>query len=211
MEAKKNIAKDPVYKRFLAALLDEVEKNWDRQRSALASEAGISSSFLTAIVKKETKASYETRAALAKACGYEYEAFLQFGQDLIDGQPPAKPDPINEITTAILEFLEENNIEPTRENADRCLKILRDEQHKQNQPDNVSRITSQHCDLVSNPGFLNKEKGLKANQLLIKLEKLDLRTFNRRIADLETDVEELEEKASKQEEEDNLKPQKNAG
>lgn len=78
--------KDPIYKRFLTALSHEVKQNWHRQQSTLAMEAGISSGSLTDILKGSSKATYETRASLAKACGFEYENFLDYGKTLIEGK-----------------------------------------------------------------------------------------------------------------------------
>jgi hypothetical protein len=59
--------------------------------------------------------------------------------------------------------------------------------------ENITKIDFEHQELIK--GFCNKEKGLLANKLLIKLERLNKREFHRWIGDLEGLVEELEEKS----------------
>lgn len=77
---------DPIYLYFLTALKHEVKSNWHRQQGALADEAGISGAFLSDIIKKRTEPSFSNKKALAKACGYEYEQFLEYGRNLKDGK-----------------------------------------------------------------------------------------------------------------------------
>jgi transcriptional regulator with XRE-family HTH domain len=75
---------DPLYTRFLKALEHEAKQNWYRQQSTLASEAGITSGYLTDILKNRTTPSFKVKNAIARACGYEYEAFLEYGKNLLD-------------------------------------------------------------------------------------------------------------------------------
>ena len=81
---------DPIYFQFWTALDYEAKKNWHRQNSTLAAEGGIKPSSLTEILRGNTKAKYDTRVALAKACGFLYEDFIEYGKMLLKGKPADK-------------------------------------------------------------------------------------------------------------------------
>ncbi|NOX34552.1 MAG: hypothetical protein GXP56_12620 [Deltaproteobacteria bacterium] len=191
--------KDPIYKKFLATLKYEAKKNWYRQNNILAMEAGISSGSLTEILKENSKATFETREALARACGYEYEDFLEFGKELLAGKDKNSLVSINPFVEIIREYIKENNLDLTPENAKKAVWVLKKyAKNRGKGPENVTPIIKEHQELIK--GFYNKKKGLKANKLMIKLEKLNKREFYKYIADLEGLVEELEEKNKNQKE-----------
>jgi len=188
MKKGKSPTKDPIYKRFLTALKYEAKKNWHRQKNALAMEIGVSPSTITDILQENSKATFETREALARACGYEYEEFLEFGRKLLakKGEEPVAIDPFVE---AIREYIKENNLELTPENAQKAVRALKE--YAKAREDDPENIVLEYQELVK--GFKNKKKGLLANKLMIRLEKLSRREFYKFIADLEGLVEELEE------------------
>jgi len=82
------------YTFFLAALEREAALKWDRRLKALAMDAGIAPSSLTAIIKRRDNASFDTQVNLAKACGYSYPEFLIYGRSLVEGGKP-EPKPSN--------------------------------------------------------------------------------------------------------------------
>jgi len=74
---------DPRYKKFLVALIHIAKTDWHRKTGLLAQEAYISQGHLSHIINKKKEAPFDKQVAIAKACGYSYESFLQLGQDLI--------------------------------------------------------------------------------------------------------------------------------
>ncbi|MCG8639122.1 MAG: hypothetical protein MI862_05275 [Desulfobacterales bacterium] len=81
---------DPIYLYFLTALKHEIKTHWYRQQGTLANEAGISGAFLSDIIKKRTEPSFLNKKALAYACGYDYEEFLEYGRNLKEEKPISK-------------------------------------------------------------------------------------------------------------------------
>ena len=77
---KENIMNDPVYEKFYAALKIQLETNWFRKQSVLGDEIGISKGYMSEVVKKKKKLTFEFREKLASVCGYTYEEFLNLGE-----------------------------------------------------------------------------------------------------------------------------------
>lgn len=80
------------YAFFLSALEREASRNWARRLKALAMEADIAPSSLTAIIKGRDNASFDTQVKLAAGCGYAYPEFLVYGRSLVEGGKP-EPNP----------------------------------------------------------------------------------------------------------------------
>ena len=95
---KNDPTKDPIYQRFYVALKKETEVNWHRKKNKLAMETGTSSSTITDIFQKKTKASFNMRNAFANACGYEYLDFLEYGRKLLEDktEPGTKRESISD-------------------------------------------------------------------------------------------------------------------
>lgn len=142
------------------------------------------------------------RKDIAKAIA---DWFLHKERQATESRKPSAlfPDAIDPAYEILNEVFQERGKELTptqaRKYADALKKIIAADEA--GELDNIIPIEKEHQELLLNPGFKNKKKGLKANKLLIRLEQLDKRKFYNRISDLEADVEELEEKKEQENQE----------
>ncbi|MBI9092586.1 MAG: helix-turn-helix domain-containing protein [Desulfobacterium sp.] len=74
---------DPRYEKFIAYLKKLSISSWHRRMGTMAQEAGISQGYLSRIINGKNIAPYNVQVAIAKACGYSYDEFLQLGQDML--------------------------------------------------------------------------------------------------------------------------------
>jgi transcriptional regulator with XRE-family HTH domain len=91
------MVEDDVDRAFHAALSQEVQKRGHGTKAFLADQTGLTRTYITRLVKKES-GSETTRRKIARAFGYEYEQFLTIGRSVIgtEGElfhTPAKFEP----------------------------------------------------------------------------------------------------------------------
>jgi len=137
--------KDPIYRRFLKALKHEAKNNWLRQNNVLATDAKISSGSLTDILKENSKATYETRAALATACGYEYLEFLEFGKSLLENKKTALKNqetspPVGNIIRIYNNILKKTGVDLPPEGQEELFNIIKDDLKKKSEKDTEKNI-----------------------------------------------------------------------
>ena len=130
---KKDPTKDPIYQRFYVALKKETEVNWHRQKNKLAMETGTSSSTITDIFKKQTKASFNMRNAFANACGYEYLEFLEYGRKLLEDktEPGTKREslsdpPIGNVIRVYNNVMKKSGLELDAQGEKRLFDVIKD-------------------------------------------------------------------------------------
>ena len=77
--------KDPIYKRFHAALLFMLKKGgeWHRKQSELGRQAGVAKGHMSDIKNGNRRALYQQRNRIAKACGYDYFGFINLGSKIL--------------------------------------------------------------------------------------------------------------------------------
>jgi plasmid maintenance system antidote protein VapI len=196
---------------FTLALSYVGKKDWFNKTHKLSKLAAISKKEFDQIIDRKIVPTNKTQIELAKVCGFDLEAFIEIGKkeeskllEKISGtfkeQQAPSPTPIDPSIEIIQEVLKESKKEFTPEKAQRVAKVLKQILDDE-APENVTPIVQEHQDLVK--GFRNHKKGLKANHLLIKLEKLNKREFYKHIADLEGFVEDLEQEIKSQEDSEN--------
>lgn len=127
------------------ALNHETKTNWPRQKNALAMEAGVSSSTITDILQENSKATYETRAALATACGYEYLEFLEFGKSLIENNKTALKNqetspPVGNIIRIYNNILKKTGVDLPPEGQEELFNIIKDDLKKKSEKDTEKNI-----------------------------------------------------------------------
>lgn len=74
---------DDIMKNFIAALNHSISKIGYGAQRKIAQKTGITQQYISGIVSGKRFGKEEVRRAIAKACGYEYEDFLKFGESLI--------------------------------------------------------------------------------------------------------------------------------
>jgi transcriptional regulator with XRE-family HTH domain len=156
---------DPRYKKFITILKQMATTTWHRRTGAMAQEAGISQGHLSRIINGKNIAPYDVQVAIAIACGYEYDNFLQLGQDLLQQKNGSAPTPkhrsIKQTNTEVykddavlmdedikmmlrrydkmVESLEQNN-ERDRQTHERAMADLRADLERERQERNESKI-----------------------------------------------------------------------
>ena len=73
------------YSWFLAALKHEANRQYFRQRKALAQEAGISEAYLSMVWNEKSRASPTLQEKLAEVLGYDYMSLMELGRSLVEG------------------------------------------------------------------------------------------------------------------------------
>ena len=81
---------ETLYGYFDKALKHSVDQKGRGAQKTIAIDAGISPPSLSQILSDTSRkrASLKTQVELAKACGYQYEAFLAMGRKLVAGEEP---------------------------------------------------------------------------------------------------------------------------
>lgn len=186
------------YDYFKAALNTWVKETGTGYQKVLSIETGYGKSYISQLFnpKREKPISFEVQIKIAEACGEDYLSFLEKGRELLERKSLLKPEPLNPIVEAIIEFLDENKIERTQKNALKALNILKN--HHQSPDSNISTLTHQHQELVKN--FQDTKAGIEANELLIQLEKLDVEEFYIMIGMIKGRVKKLKKTLEKEEE-----------
>ena len=130
---KNDPTKDPIYQRFYVALKKETEINWHRQKNKLAMETGTSSSTITDILQKKSKASFNMRSAFANACGYEYLEFLEYGKKLLENksEPGIKREsisdpPIGNVIRVYNNVMKKSGLELDDQGEKRLFDVIKD-------------------------------------------------------------------------------------
>jgi len=102
---KKKLFEDPIYRQFYAALTHMLHNEWKRKQSTLGMIAGISSSHMSGIAKGDKKPTFLKQKAIATACGYTYEQFLELGKNLLekraDSETTKESDPKKKETPTV--------------------------------------------------------------------------------------------------------------
>jgi molybdopterin converting factor small subunit len=88
--SKNKQLQDPIYRQFMAAFRYELKH---RERKVISADSGITVGYISDLLSDKAKATFDKREALSKACGYEYEDFLESGKSLLSGGQSSKPTP----------------------------------------------------------------------------------------------------------------------
>jgi transcriptional regulator with XRE-family HTH domain len=74
---------DTIMKNFQAALNHSISRIGYGAQRIIAKKSGVSQQYISGIVSGKRFGKEDVRRSIAKACGYEYEQFLKFGESLI--------------------------------------------------------------------------------------------------------------------------------
>ncbi|MDY6903714.1 MAG: helix-turn-helix transcriptional regulator [Thermodesulfobacteriota bacterium] len=90
----------PINNKFVAALQDQIQKYWRRQKGSLGIKAGVDGSTITRILNKETHPKYDTQIAIIEALKASYvnepppfdtyEDFIDYGEQCLSAAAPKK-------------------------------------------------------------------------------------------------------------------------
>lgn len=156
---------DPFIELFVFALRYEIEHNWQRQQYLLAENAGVSSSYISEILKNNKTPSYSVRQAIARACGYTYTEFINRGAAIKKGGNPDEA---------------EGNM------------VCAPEAAYGPGGDVVSLNNAQHHKIIDR--FSDTETAMEVNQILLEIEQMDLRSFYKIVGWLQGKREEVAKK-----------------
>jgi len=87
------ITSNETYQRFYTALKRYSDAYGRGFQAFLDADGCTSASYAGMILKKTRTASFDVQKAIAKACGYEYEDFLNYGQETLPEKPTKTEQP----------------------------------------------------------------------------------------------------------------------